>query len=81
MADKSNQEILNEIYDMIDLVRKINDKVRDRAFNSGREDLWRTYEVGHNAQVALAAYVVAVQQASNAFYDSERELGRLDNET
>lgn len=71
MSNENNQTILNEIYDMIDLVRKINDKVRDRAFNSERRDLWAIYEIGHNAQVALAAYVVAVQQASNAFYDDE----------
>ena len=56
-----NRPVLNELYDMIDSVRRINDQVRDLAFNSKREDLWRTYEVGHNAQLALASYVVAIQ--------------------
>ncbi len=71
MANENNQEILNEIYDMIDLVCKFNDRIRQRAFNNKRQDLWAAYEIGHNAEVALAAYVVALQQASNAFYDDE----------
>lgn len=62
MSDESSRDFLNDVYDMIDSVRKINDVIRDAAFESKREDLWRAYEVGHNAQVALAGYVVAIQQ-------------------
>lgn len=69
-----NKTVVNELYDMIDAVRAVNDQVRDRAFNSGREDLWRAYEVGHNAQVALAGFVVAVQKSSEAFFDDEKAL-------
>ena len=61
MANENNKTILNDVYDMIAVVSRINDECRDRAFNSKREDLWRAYEVGHAAQVALAAYVVAIQ--------------------
>ena len=71
MATKSNRAMLDEIYSSIGQISTANDKVRERAFNSGREDLWRTYEVGHAAQVALAAYVVAAQQVSDAFYDND----------
>lgn len=62
MSDESSRDFLNDVYDMIDSVRKINDVIRDAAFESKREDLWRAYEVGHSAQVALAGYVVAIQQ-------------------
>ena len=71
MATKSNRALLDEIYSSIGQISRINDKVRERAFASGREDLWRTYEVGHAAQVALAGYVVAAQQVGDAFYDND----------
>ena len=60
MADESKIDI-NYLYEMIDDIRGMNDEIRDKAFNSGREDLWRTYEVGHAAQIAVASYVVAMQ--------------------
>lgn len=51
------------VYEMIDTVRELNDAIRGEAFNNNREDLWRLYEVGHQAQLALAAYVVALQSS------------------
>lgn len=53
------------IYDMMDEVREINEEVRSKAFNAQREDLWRLYEIGHQCQLALAAYVVGLQQAED----------------
>lgn len=59
----------NKIYDMIDEVRVVNDAIREQAFNGKREDLWRLYEVGHNAQLALAAYVVALTNSDQEDLD------------
>jgi len=50
---------------MMDEVREINEEVRSKAFNAQREDLWRLYEIGHQCQLALAAYVVGLQQAED----------------
>ena len=52
---------INEVYSLIDYIYDINAEIRDKAFQNKDPQLWNLYEVGHNTQLALAAYVVALQ--------------------
>tara|TARA_A100001391_G_scaffold197081_1_gene176641 strand:+ start:172 stop:360 length:189 start_codon:yes stop_codon:yes gene_type:complete len=52
---------ISEVYSLIDYIYDINAEIRDKAFQNKDSQLWNLYEVGHNTQLALAAYVVALQ--------------------
>lgn len=56
-----DQDKVNYVYNLIDSVHDINVEIREEAFNSKNQQLWNLYEVGHQAQLALAAFVVALQ--------------------
>jgi len=49
------------VYEAIDNIVSLNNAIRKQAFDENRQDLWQLFEVGHNTQLALAAYVVALQ--------------------
>lgn len=56
-----DQDKINYVYNLIDSVHDINVEIREEAFNNKNQQLWNLYEVGHQAQLGLAAFVVALQ--------------------
>ena len=63
MSDKEyvpNVDVMM-VYEAIDNIAGLNNAIRKQAFDDNRQDLWQLFEIGHNTQLALAAYVVALQ--------------------
>jgi len=56
-----NVDDVTMVYKAIDNIAGLNNAIRQQAFDDNRQDLWQLFEVGHNTQLALAAYVVALQ--------------------